>query len=524
MATRSITTKISLDGEKEFKRQMADVNSELKTLRSEMQLSEAQFKGQANSMEALTDKERILRKEIEQQEEKVRALSQAVADASEAYGDADRRTDGFRQSLNRAQAELIEMNRELDDTERYLEEAARSADGTADSIDGFGKKAGESGGGLGGFVGNLSTLKSALTGSAIVGGLAAVKEAVFSIVDGTAEYRQIMGTLEVSSQAAGYSAEQTSEVYMRLYSVLGDTQAAATATANLQAIGLSQEDLMRMTDLAIGAWATYGDSIPIDSMAEAINLGAQQSEISSGLADALEWAGVNQDEFKAKLEGANSATERANIIMEELAKHGLADTADGWFAVNEDIVKANEAQAKWDETMGKLGKTLSPVKDALLTFGADALEPVIALIQAAIKGVSDLIDWFNKIPDDPGIDARGEGRGTGSLNGSHAGGLRYVPFDGYVAELHRGKMVLPREESDVVRALQSGAPGARGVTTQDLQAVTAAAVNAIGQTAGAQPPIQVRAIWEVNGREFYADTIEDLRAVEKANPEVTSDK
>ena len=112
MATRVISTSIKLDGEAEFKKQMSNVNSELKTLRTEMAYSEEAFKGQANTMEALTEKDRLLRKEIEQQEEKVRALEQAVSDASEAYGDNDKRTDSWRQSLNRAKTELIKMNRE----------------------------------------------------------------------------------------------------------------------------------------------------------------------------------------------------------------------------------------------------------------------------------------------------------------------------------------------------------------------------------------------------------------------------
>lgn len=49
-----------------------------------------------------------------------------------------------------------------------------------------------------------------------------------------------MGTLETSSEAAGYSAEETSEAFSQLYRALGDDQSAATTTANLQAIGASQ--------------------------------------------------------------------------------------------------------------------------------------------------------------------------------------------------------------------------------------------------------------------------------------------
>ena len=51
MATRTITTRIALDGEKAFKDQMARVNGELRNLKSEMTLVDATFKGQANTTE-----------------------------------------------------------------------------------------------------------------------------------------------------------------------------------------------------------------------------------------------------------------------------------------------------------------------------------------------------------------------------------------------------------------------------------------------------------------------------------------
>ena len=123
MATRTITTRIALDGERDFKAQMAQVNGELRNLKSEMTLVDATFKGQANTTEALTAKQKVLQGSVEQQREKVRALTQAVEDATQAYGDNDKRTDGYRQSLSRALAELINLNRELEDNERYLDEA-----------------------------------------------------------------------------------------------------------------------------------------------------------------------------------------------------------------------------------------------------------------------------------------------------------------------------------------------------------------------------------------------------------------
>ena len=39
------------------------------------------------------------------------------------------------------------------------------------------------------------------------------------------------------------------------------------------------------------------------------------------------------------------------------------------------------------------------------------------------------------------------GSGGAAVDGSHAGGLSYVPYDGYIAELHRGERVLTAKEA-----------------------------------------------------------------------------
>lgn len=140
MAVRTISTAIKLEGEQEFKRQMGLVNSELKNLKSEMSLVTAEFSGQANTVDALSAKNRVLRQQYDQQAEKVKALEKAVREASETYGDADKRTDEYKRQLNYAKTALLNLNGELQKNERYLDEAKRSADKAASSIDEYGRE------------------------------------------------------------------------------------------------------------------------------------------------------------------------------------------------------------------------------------------------------------------------------------------------------------------------------------------------------------------------------------------------
>ena len=274
MAVRTITTSIALDGEQKFKQQIGEVNRELKNLKTEMRYTEEVFKGQEDSTEALTAKSELLRKEVDQQTEKVKALEQAVKESAAAYGDADRRTDDYRQHLTRAKTELIKMERELGDTEDALQRAENGFEDCADAIDDMGDKAKDNTGMLDKLRSGVEKYKGLIAGGIIakfsIDGAKEILNTITELEESTREYRQIMGTLEVSSRQAGYTADETAEAYRRLYGVLGDPQTTATTLANLQAVGLEQDKLLLLIEQTVGAWGRYGDSIPIDGLAESV--------------------------------------------------------------------------------------------------------------------------------------------------------------------------------------------------------------------------------------------------------------
>ena len=106
--------RISLEGEKEFKRAIADINSQMRVLGSEMKLVESQFSSQDNSVQALTARNDVLNKNIDAQKSKIESLRSALENASSSFGENDRRTQSWAVQLNNAQAELNKMERELD--------------------------------------------------------------------------------------------------------------------------------------------------------------------------------------------------------------------------------------------------------------------------------------------------------------------------------------------------------------------------------------------------------------------------
>lgn len=125
--------KIGLEGEKEFKKALSEINQSFKVLGSEMKVVTSQFDKNDNSVQALTARNQVLNKEIEAQKQKIETLRAALANASESFGENDRRTQSWQIQLNNATAALNDMERELDRNNTALDEAEREMDDVADS-------------------------------------------------------------------------------------------------------------------------------------------------------------------------------------------------------------------------------------------------------------------------------------------------------------------------------------------------------------------------------------------------------
>ena len=105
--------KIGVEGEKEFKKALSDINQSFKVLGSEMTLVTSQFDKNDRSVQAVTARNTVLNKEIDAQKEKIGTLKAALDNAASSFGENDRRTQNWQVQLNKAHAELNGMEREL---------------------------------------------------------------------------------------------------------------------------------------------------------------------------------------------------------------------------------------------------------------------------------------------------------------------------------------------------------------------------------------------------------------------------
>lgn len=368
-----IGPKIGMDGEAEFRKELNNINTALRTLGTEMQKVTSEFSDNANGQQALIAKNETLNKTIDATKRKLEQANKALSEAEKKYGATSNEALKWQQVVNRTETSLNKLENELDqnttalkemdqglrDAETGLKNVKEEADDTAESLS-FG---------------------DILSANAIVEGIKSIGSAMMETVEETQEYQKIMSSLEVSSQNAGYSAEETAQSYRQLYGVLADDQTAATTTANLQAMGLSQKELTNLTNGAIGAWATYGDSIPIDGLAEAINETAKVGTVTGTFADVLNWAGTSEDKFNEKLADCSSESDRAKLILQELTNQGLIKAGEAWQKNNKDLVESNLATADFTDNMARLAEKISPVTTAVQDGFNDILSTVTDLTE-----------------------------------------------------------------------------------------------------------------------------------------------
>lgn len=400
MAGYDIGPRIGIKGESEFNAQIKKINNSLREYGSEMKALSAEFEQNENSQEALIAKSRVYEKQLDAQSQKMKTLqsqydkevaklrelgdeySRLKAEMGENSAEAGKAEAAFNKQADTVSKLKVAMN----ETEGYINKLNNSISKNSQMLDEIGdgardasndlEKLGDSAKDADDSLDDIASATKAEALSSLADGISSAGEAMRSMVDESKEYMKIMGQLEASSKNLGYTTKETEQTYMQLYGVLGDNQTAATATANLQALGLEQGQLVQMTDAAIGAWAQYGDSIPIDSLAEAINETAQTGKVTGTFADVLNWAGTSEDAFNEKLQSTSDKTERANMILQEMAKQGLIKSAEGFRENNAALVESNEAQAKYEEAMSKLAEAIMPAVSNAMELTAGAIEKI----------------------------------------------------------------------------------------------------------------------------------------------------
>ena len=443
----NIGPKIGIDGEKKFRDEINNIVQQCKTLDSEMKNLTSSFDENDTSQEKLSQQSRLLTEQIETQTKRIELLQKGLQESANKFGEADTRTLKWKQAVQDATTTLNRMSKQLDDVNSAMEtnaydqltrdieqqeeevkrlrkeyqnavlkfgdaskeaeklgqelsqasselknsrSAMKKAADAADELDNSLEDAGDSAEEL---KGGFASLGDIVGGNIIADGIQSVVSGIKDLHEATVEYRTIMASLEASSEQAGYTAKQTAESYDMLVGVLGDTQTAATTLQNLQALNLEQEDLNELITDSIGAWARYGDSIPIDSLAESITETAKTKTVTGTFADVLNWATGEEDAFNAELQNTQTEADAARLILDKLNELDLTQLGEDWMENNESLMEYNQSQQDLQEAMAELGETVEP----LLTILAEGLTGILDLVNTVFGAFEDYFDWYDEL-------------------------------------------------------------------------------------------------------------------------------
>lgn len=381
------TTKFKVDIS-ELKKSMQEARKQVAYANSEFKEASSSMDDWSKSSDGISAKLKQLNSNLKSQEKVLAEYENTLEEVKKEYGENSAEALEYATKLNNQKAAVNKLKKEIAGYEDSLKEvseaekiASKTGKDVADVLADMGNEAEDAGDGF-------TTLKGAVAtfaGNVLTSLASGLKDAVgnlMSLSDETREYRDQMNKLNSAGTEAGYGVDYVKDKYKELYGVLADETATTTTVSNFMALGAEEETLNSLLNSSIGIWAKYGDSIPLDGLAESINETSKVGQVTGNLADALNWAGISEDNFNAKLEACTSEQERQKLIADTL-NSTYGDLSKSYQDSNKSIIDANKANADYTDTLADMGARIEPVTTTLK-------EGFTGLLQELLKLVGDV--------------------------------------------------------------------------------------------------------------------------------------
>ena len=364
----------------QFSKATQDMNRYISQVNSEFKLATAGMGKWSDSTDGLRAKLAQLNGVLQAEEQKLRNLEDSLADL-EAQGKGNtQEADKLRAAINNQRATVVKTKSDIEHYNSSLSEMEEAGVETREELEKLNKEQEElkeNARELGGNLLNGVGVGIAGVAAACVGALAGLS----GLVEETKELRTQMGMLKTSFSEAGLGAENAEKTFKTLYGVLGDEGKATEASLHLAQIAKDEKELAEYTDILTGVYSRFGDSLPVESLAEAISVSGTLGEVNGTLADALEFSGHNVDDLNAQLAELTTEEERQALIKSTL--NGIyGEAAEKYKEVNGNVIAANEAQAEYNAQMAGL---------------AEKAEPAITQFKLAMVGVLQAV--FDKVSE-----------------------------------------------------------------------------------------------------------------------------
>lgn len=281
-----------------------------------------------------------------------------------------------------------------------LKETAKEAEEASESISDIDDEAKKTEKGTkqssSGMVANFGKVAGAASG--IVTAVIAIGKAIIEVADSTRDYRVEMAKLETAFYTAGHSADMATTTYQTLYSVLGETDQAIEAANMLARLCDTEEQLAEMTNACIGIYATFGNSLPVEGLAEAANETAKTGTVTGQLADALNWVGLSEADFNSKLSKCNTERERAALITQTMVA-AYSEASNVYQENNKQITEAYLAQERLNQATARFGEVAEPIATSFINTWAQAVNGFAIMLEGLQPSVNDPFAQYSNLEE-----------------------------------------------------------------------------------------------------------------------------
>lgn len=385
-----IGLKVGIDGESDFKKALSEINTSLRTLGTEAKLVASEFDEQDKSAAALTKRNEVLQKQIDEESKKIKILTAALAEAKQKYGENSSQAQEYQQKLNRAQTELNKFNRTLEQNKADMQSATSAEKEGTKATEDFGKAAKESSkqsDNLSNGMKNISAAAIAAAQKIADLAVVAAKKLVDvgkSAVEAYGEYEQLIGGVETlfgegadlvekNAARAFKSAGMSANEYMKTVT--------SFSASLIQGVGGNTQKAAELADIALR------------DMSDNVNkLGTDVTMVQNA------YRGLARNTY-TMLDNLQLGYQGSKEEMERLVKHA-----------NELLVKQGEAGNLVVGNFADMVKAIHLIQQEMGITGATEEERVTTLqgsaraVKAAwdnlIVGITDDTQDFDKLLDD----------------------------------------------------------------------------------------------------------------------------
>lgn len=348
---------------------MGKWNDNADGLRAKIKQLNGLYDAETKKLQALEDEYNSLTEEQKKNTAQGQKLATAILNQSAKVKETKKNIDHYTDSLKELDDAGVKTREELDKINKELDEQKQAASD------------------LGGNILKGVGIGIAGIGAACVGAFSALN----SLVEETKELRTQMGQLETTFTEAGHSVETSKKTYGDLFAVLGDSGKATEASMHLAEFAKNEQELEELTNSLTGAYARFGDSLPLENIAEGVSTTLTLNQANAGMVDAIEFAGGSVEDFNAKLQSLDTEEEKRAFILQTL-NEAYGEAGEKYKEVNKEVIAANEAQNKYNQAMAGLAEKAQPAITTFKTSMAEMLTAVLAKFEDVdIEGiVSDI--------------------------------------------------------------------------------------------------------------------------------------